>query len=134
MRGTTFLIAACAFGLMFVGFRASADPFILEPQLVYERVAEGALLIDVRTPHEVESGVIPGSILVPYDEIEERIGEISVEKMHAILVYCASGRRASKGAATLRGLGFVNVSNAGGYDELKEYWGEKDKSKDRQAR
>jgi phage shock protein E len=78
------------------------------------------VLLDVRTPEEFEKGHLKGSVLIPYDEIDARVSELGSDKTKTIVVYCASGRRAGKAAASLRTLGFTSVVNAGGYDELLE--------------
>lgn len=38
------------------------------------------LLVDVRQPEEYEAGHIPGAILIPLGEIENRVSELNREK------------------------------------------------------
>jgi len=93
---------------------------IATPQEAWQLIQKDVILFDVRTPEEFEKGHLKGSILIPYDEIEARVGELGQDKTKAVVLYCASGRRAGKAAASLRALGFTSVMNAGGYDELAE--------------
>ena len=69
------------------------------------------LLLDVRTPGEFAGGHIPTAVNIPYDRVADRMG--SVAKGSLVIVYCASGHRASIAAETLAGLGFTNVTDFG---------------------
>ena len=95
-------------------------PSVLPATEAWVEIQKDSVLLDVRTPEEFEKGNLKGSILIPYDEIEARVSELGSDKAKTIVVYCASGRRAGKAAASLRSLGFTSVVNAGGYDELVE--------------
>ncbi|MFT4711422.1 MAG: rhodanese-related sulfurtransferase [Planctomycetota bacterium] len=53
---------------------------------------EGLVLLDVRTPGETAGGIIPGAILIPMDEIPNRIDEIPEGPL---LVYCHVGQRSA---------------------------------------
>jgi rhodanese-related sulfurtransferase len=67
----------------------------------------GIFLLDVRTPEEYQQGHLQGAVLIPINEIERRLGEISHSK--PILVYCAVGSRSDKVGGFLAGKGFKNV-------------------------
>lgn len=56
---------------------------------------DGALVLDVRTPGEVKSGVIAGSLHIPLDELRQRWDEVAAELRtgRKVVVYCASGLR-----------------------------------------
>jgi phage shock protein E len=77
------------------------------------KLAEGAVLIDVRTPGEFASGAAPGAVNIPLDEIQARISEVVPDKDKPIVLYCHSGARAAVAAKTLRRAGYANVSNVG---------------------
>ena len=72
-----------------------------------------SILIDVRTLPEYLESRIPDSILIPYDEIQSKIGNVA-NKDSEIIVYCRSGRRSSIAKNTLESLGYTNVKNLGG--------------------
>ena len=85
---------------------------------------EGALLIDVRTAEEFEAGHVDGAILIPHDELPDRLEEVlekqGGDKTKPIVVYCKSGGRAGKAKATLTEAGYENVSNLGGFTDWCE--------------
>ena len=76
-------------------------------------------MIDVRTPEEYQAGHLIGSVNIPYQEIGERITEITTDKKQAIQCYCRSGRRSGIATKTLQSLGYTNAQNAGGFEALK---------------
>ncbi len=83
-----------------------------------EKIKQGALVLDVRTPGEYQAGHYDGAVNIPVQELETRLGEIK-DKKRAIVVYCASGMRSANAAKILTGAGFSDVTNAGGWAQLK---------------
>lgn len=75
---------------------------------------EGYIILDVRTIEEFEGGHIPGAILIPDYEIEEKAPEQLTDKSQLILVYCRSGNRSKKASAALAEMGYTNVKEFGG--------------------
>ena len=75
---------------------------------------EDAVILDVREKDEYDSGHIPGSILIPYTEIEAKAEVMLPDKKAQILVYCRSGRRSKIAAEVLASLGYINVKEFGG--------------------
>lgn len=71
-------------------------------------------LLDVRQPHEWQIGNLGehGAILIPLDEVPERMGELEPEG--ELVVYCRSGARSAKAAGQLRAAGFEGVWNLAG--------------------
>jgi rhodanese-related sulfurtransferase len=65
------------------------------------------ILIDVRQPGEYEQSHIPGSKLIPLDELDARYNEL--DKNKNIITYCRAGRRSLGAATYLCNLGFKNV-------------------------
>jgi len=86
----------------------------------WNEIRNGALLVDVRTQKEYDAGHLEGSLLIPYDQITQRITEFGEDKSRQIVVYCRSGRRSGVAEQTLRKYGFINVLNTGGYEAMKE--------------
>jgi len=95
------------------------------PQAVYRKItqeeakgmmgeAKGFVLLDVRTEEEHREQRIPGSVLLPYDEIIDRAEEKLPDKGALIFVYCRSGRRSETAARGLVDLGYTNVYDIGG--------------------
>ena len=81
--------------------------------------SESALLVDVRTTKEFESGHTEGAKHLPYEEIGVRISELTEDTSREIVLYCRSGRRSGIAQKTLAGMGFENPVNAGGYEDLR---------------
>ena len=75
---------------------------------------EGYIILDVRTQEEYDEGHIPGAILIPYTQIEEKAIEMLPDKEQLILVYCRSGRRSKIAAEALVELGYTNIKEFGG--------------------
>ncbi len=75
---------------------------------------EKVIFLDVRTPDEYRTSHIPGSILLPVDEVEARAALLLPDKEMPIFVYCRSGRRSERAARTLMNLGYQHVYNLGG--------------------
>ncbi len=75
---------------------------------------EEYVLLDVREQDEFDAGHIPGAILIPYTEIENKAEEMLPDKDKQILVYCRSGRRSKIAAEALSKLGYSNIKEFGG--------------------
>lgn len=90
--------------------------------LAKKLIAEGAVVLDVRTPAEFATGHLPEATLIPVQELAERFAEVEQlakgDKEKPIVVYCASGRRATSAKEMLVRAGYKNVMNAGGYSDL----------------
>ena len=82
--------------------------------------AETAYWIDVRTAVEHSMGHLDGSVNIPYGDIAGEISAITEDKNAEIHLYCRSGGRAGKALRALESLGYTNVVNDGGYNEIKE--------------
>ena len=75
---------------------------------------EGYIILDVRTQEEYDESHIPGAIVIPYDEVNEKAEGILTDKNQLILVYCRSGRRSKIAAEDLVSLGYTNIKEFGG--------------------
>ena len=76
----------------------------------------GTVLIDVRNDSENEAGAIPGSILIPVNELRNRIDEI---KGKDLVVHCAVGQRGHTAVQLLSGHGIKARNLSGGYTTWK---------------
>jgi phage shock protein E len=82
-----------------------------DPMTVKSLVADGAQLLDVRTPGEFSAGALPGAVNIPVSELEARLDEVSRDR--AVIVYCRSGARSGRASNTLQSAGFAQVHDLG---------------------
>ena len=95
------------------------------PELVEEteRIAAGdlsaalespapPLVLDVRNPREWEQKHIEGSVNIPLNHLQERLGELPRDR--TILVHCAGGYRSAIAASILQQRGFKSVLELAG--------------------
>lgn len=76
---------------------------------------KGFFLVDVRSPQEHLTGVIPGTDMnIEFREIKARHREIGARPDDHIVVYCQSGQRSNIAAETLADLGYRYVYNVRG--------------------
>lgn len=85
--------------------------------VVSAKIAAGAAVIDVRSADEFEDGHFPGAKNIPVGELLARIGEVG-PRDKPVIVYCASGARSAMAARILKGQGYADVLNAGGFDDM----------------
>ncbi|MDD2734440.1 MAG: FAD-dependent oxidoreductase [Desulfuromonadaceae bacterium] len=82
---------------------------------VEQAVAEGAYLLDVRSPDEFKGGTISGAINIPLDVLRDNIANIPKDK--TVLIFCKVGLRGYLASRILTEHGFTNCFNlSGGYD------------------
>ena len=79
-------------------------------------IKNNILLLDVRTLNEFDGplGHIAGAVLIPIQEIEQRIDELNKHKEKEIIVICRSGNRSQTGTRILISHGFNAVNMVGG--------------------
>ena len=73
---------------------------------------QGAFILDVRTPEEWAEFHIPGSTLIPVDELESRVNE--VPRGQQVVVVCRSGNRSAVGRDILKDASFDQVTSMAG--------------------
>lgn len=78
-------------------------------------------LVDVRSPLEFNMGHAKGAINIPLDQFQSRYREINGLGKSAVVCYCRSGARSSQAVAYLQQLGFGNIYNGGGLDNIELY-------------
>ncbi|MFO1476436.1 MAG: rhodanese-like domain-containing protein [Verrucomicrobiota bacterium] len=86
-------------------------------------LAEGALVIDVRSPDEFRGGAVRGAINIPLESLEQTFPRRYPDKSRAILLHCLSGTRSGMAKSALAGLGYTNVHNLGSFGRAREIVG-----------
>ena len=104
--GVVAILAIAVLYLKFTAVRISGPD-------ARELVAEGALLVDVRSSGEYEDGGIEGSINIPIQELAGRLDELGGQD-RPIVVYCQSGGRSAMAKRMLESNGFTEVHDLGG--------------------
>lgn len=75
------------------------------------------LLLDCRTPEEHATARIVGALLIPMQELSERVAEIDAWRARQIIVHCHHGVRSLRVTHWLRDRGYDSVSSLrGGID------------------
>jgi phage shock protein E len=84
---------------------------------IQEFVANGAVIIDVRTAEEFASGHIKGSKNIPLNLIASKIQEIK-KLNQPVIACCRSGMRSAQATSILKQHG-INTLNGGGWESLQ---------------
>lgn len=80
---------------------ATAAPIVeVTPQALWTQIEAGKVrVIDVRTPEETASGVIPEAELIPLDRFDP--AKLDLSDGRKVVLYCRSGRRSAVAAERL---------------------------------
>jgi len=112
MSLTYFLIAAALAIAYFLFKRAGQIP----QKAAAEHLKHGALVIDVRTEREFNSGHLSQAINMPLEEISALLPSKVKDKSKVLLLHCQSGMRSGAAKRQLTSLGYSNVFNLGSYN------------------
>ena len=72
-------------------------------QAVWKANPGSVMLVDVRDPKEVASGMIKGSVNIPMNELEKKIGTLPTDK--PVVFVCGTGARSGEAYDTVKLLG-----------------------------
>jgi len=75
------------------------------------------VIIDVRTVQEWDNGHLEGAILIPYDQIGNKISSVTTDKSHRLYLYCRTGRRVRIAQNALEKLGYKDIVNLGSLED-----------------
>jgi len=81
-------------------------------------VKDGAVILDVRSKGEFESGHIRGAINIPVDQLKNNLNRLK-DKRKPIITCCASGMRSGSAKSILLASGYMEVHNGGGWTGLQ---------------
>ena len=81
-----------------------------------EKVTEGAIIVDVRTPGEFTGGHAKNAKNIPLDTLPAKISQIQ-SWQKPVVVCCASGMRSSRAKSLLAAKG-IEVYDAGPWQNL----------------
>ncbi len=81
---------------------------------------DGRVLIDVRTPAEVAEGALDGALAIDLQGPDFVAAISELPRDDAYFVYCRSGNRSGQAIEIMRELGFTDLVNGGGFEDLAE--------------
>lgn len=89
------------------------------PKVEYAQlVKKGAIIVDVRTTGEYNSGHIKGSVNIPLNNLGGHTRKLK-DKSKPIITCCASGMRSASAKSILKSAGIEEVYNGGGWNSLQ---------------
>jgi molybdopterin/thiamine biosynthesis adenylyltransferase/rhodanese-related sulfurtransferase len=77
-----------------------------------DEALEGAILLDVREPHEVVLGIVEGALYIPASQLEARLHELDSAQRY--IVACRVGAKSLWAVRRLRDAGFTRVRHLHG--------------------
>lgn len=77
--------------------------------------------VDVRTSMEYTMGHVNGSVNIPLDQFQHRYTEIENLGTKPVVFYCRSGNRSGQAVAWLQQMGYSNIYNGGGLEDVQFY-------------
>lgn len=83
-----------------------------------QRIARGAVILDVRTAREFAMEHIEGAVNISLGTIRERYKELDSSKTY--ITVCSHGLRSVKAEQLLRQRGFRHVYNGGAWSDLEK--------------
>lgn len=81
----------------------------ISPAEARARALRGALLIDIRQPHERVSGQAEGGLAIAQADLEQAPAQHLPDRDRDILLICQSGKRSAQTAAQLREQGYPHA-------------------------
>ena len=120
MRKKLFVIFLCVFLITACSSQQTKNT-VNYVQAKEKIINEGAILLDVRTQEEYDSGHIDGALLLTLDNIDENTAkDVIGDKNQIIIVYCRSGNRSSQAVNMLKNLGYTQVYDLGSMSNWRE--------------
>ena len=116
MDWTIALLAVAVIAAFFLLKRMS----FVSAETARQQLANGALVIDVRSAEEFRSGKVRGAINIPLGELRERLPQQVKDKNQPLLVHCLSGGRSAIARQQLKSMGYANVFNLGSLARAKQ--------------
>ncbi|MCL4787851.1 MAG: rhodanese-like domain-containing protein [Verrucomicrobia bacterium] len=103
-----------------VAFFALKRMSFVSAEAARQHLAAGALVIDVRTAGEFNSGHVAKAVNIPLGELTARVPQIAKDKNQVLLVHCLSGGRSAIARQQLKRMGYANVFNLGSLGRARQ--------------
>jgi rhodanese-related sulfurtransferase len=105
-------VGAILLGAVFLIGKANSSSPLISVSQALDKYQAGAFILDVRTSEEWNQGHIPGSILIPLDQLSGRLSEVPRDR--DVVVVCRTGSRSLQGLQILQQAGFTRVASMTG--------------------
>ena len=99
-----------------VGYMAMKRSGQISSKEATEFLKNGAMVIDVRSANEFDSGHIMQAQNIPLDRIEMTALSVVKDRNKVLLLHCSTGVRSNLAKKKLLELGYKNVFNLGSYE------------------
>ncbi len=101
---------------LFIGYVAMKRSGQISSKEAAEYLKNGAMVIDVRSANEYESGHIMRAQNIPLDRIEVMALSVIRDRSKVLLLHCSTGVRSNLAKKKLIDMGFKNSFNLGSYE------------------
>jgi phage shock protein E len=81
-------------------------------------LAEGAVVVDVRSPSEFAAGHVTDALNIDVGSEDFEAKVDALDKGKTYVVYCRTGSRSARAIETMADLGFTGLVNGGAFDDL----------------
>lgn len=112
----TFIIIISSISLIYMGYRIYRILTLSDG--LDQKIANGAIVLDVRTAEEYATGHIDGSVNISLGTIREKYRELDPDKTY--ITCCSHGLRSVKVVSLLQERGFKKVFNGGAWSDLEK--------------
>jgi len=87
----------------------------VSPEFASKLIEQGALVVDVRSEQEFQSGHVRDAVNSPLGKLREALPRRVTDRSQVLLLHCLSGGRSLIAKLQLKRLGYKNVFNLGSY-------------------
>lgn len=115
MNGTFLSTTGAVIAFLFVLKRMS----LVSASDAREYLEQGALVVDVRTPGEFQSGRVAEAVNIPLDELQDALPRQVPDKSSVLLLHCLSGTRSGMAKGQVKRMGYTSVHNLGSFGRAR---------------
>ena len=112
-----YFLIVLVIAIAYISFKRAGQ---IPKKEAFQYLKSGAMVIDVRSPNEFNSGHILQAYNMPLDRIEVLVPSSVRDKNKVLLLHCASGVRSNIAKRKLTDLGYKNVYNLGSYNRAEK--------------
>lgn len=89
-----------------------------DPQVAWNKIKAGAMVLDVRSADEFASGHLDKAVNIPHEQVAAEFAKRGIAKDAPVVLYCKSGRRSAIANDALTAAGYSQLYNGGAYETL----------------